>query len=92
MLNEMKAERVPLQIGWAVPASGATRTRWEYLSLQADAEAVTAIEGGEAQLAPRTPLAGALEAIGADDWELVSVTPHPSGGFLYLFKRPVLKV
>ena len=87
MLDEMKTERVPLQIGWAVPASGAVRTRWEYLSLHADAETVTGTQVDDGAL-----LTDVLEALGAEDWELVSVTPRPSGGFLYVFKRPLMKV
>lgn len=87
MLAEGTGERVPLQVGWAVPAAGAVRTRWDYLTLQTDAgEIVSAVRGGSLEAGGH--IGGALEALGADDWELVSVAPGPSGGYLYVFKRP----
>lgn len=91
MLDEMKTKRRPLQVGWAVPAAGAARTRWEYLSLHTDGETITGIRGRAPQFESGASLPDVLDALGADDWELASVAPRPSGGFLYIFKRPLLK-
>jgi hypothetical protein len=98
MLTETKPERVPLQVGWAVPAgwaapAGSVRTRWEYLSLHTDgdAETITALHGIAPHIGSRASITAALETLGAEDWELVSVAPRGSGGFLYVFKRPAMK-
>jgi hypothetical protein len=90
MLQEQNTERQHLQVGWAVPASGAHRARWEYLSIHtdSDAETVTAVRGNALHLESGASIVAALETLGADDWELVSVTPRTAGGFLYVFKRP----
>jgi hypothetical protein len=93
MLRETKTERAPLQVGWAVPASGAIRTRWEYLSLHTDgdAETITAVRGDAPQIGSGASITEVLETLGAEDWELVSVAARGSGGFLYVFKRPWIK-
>lgn len=93
MLDEMKTERLPLQVGWAVPAAGATRTRWEYLSLHIDGDADTIVEvrGSAPHIERGAAVPQVLDALGADDWELASVAPRSSGGFLYIFKRPLTK-
>jgi hypothetical protein len=93
MLDEKPASRLPLQVGWAVPASGVRRTRWEYLSLHADgdAETVTAVRGRAVDIGSGAAVFDLLERLGADEWELVSVTPRTSGGFLYVFKRPLAR-
>jgi hypothetical protein len=91
MLDETKTERLPLQVGWAVPASGAVRTRWEYLSLYTDGETITEVRGRAPHVDQGAAVPEVLDVLGADDWELASVAPRPSGGFLYIFKRPLMK-
>lgn len=90
MLQEPKSEQRHLQVGWAVPASGAVRTRWQYYRLQTavvgEIERVIAVAGEEVE--PDTPIVEALDRLGNADWELVSVAPR-GDGLLYIFKRPI---
>ena len=90
MLEEPRTEPRRLQVGWAVPATGPVRTRWDYLRLETaiedEHETVVSADGEIA--VPGEPIEAALESLGNTEWELISVTPRGSNHFLYTFKRP----
>jgi hypothetical protein len=74
-------------MGWARPATGPARCRWEYCTLHIDGDTVAAVEGSEDLSLAGATLAHALSLLGAAEWELTGIA-RAEGGQIYLFKRP----